>query len=309
MGTFVINQPNVIIDLNGSAVSTIPATGSSTTFSVHAPNFEIKNGRIMRAFVFVHSYAAGLHMHDMSFDNITYGVPAGSPVGTKATQNNGVAQVYTSDNNGAIHNTLENLKVGYTGTVGIYFSSDYIIIRNSTMAGSYGEYNIRSEVTSETNPHKPVGTLIDNIQCDNTINAYGKSCIGIRMSGPNAVIQNCSIKGSNRTGYINLGQGGGATGVGTNVEGILLKNNTFYSPRSPQLEIDQGVNAVVDSNIFITPASFVNIAIATKNNVKLVNNIRKLSIIGIPLNKFWSTVFTGPAAPIVSETGTTIVNP
>lgn len=305
MGTFIVSQPNVVIDLNGSSVSMPPAAGSSSTFAVHAANFEVKNGHITKAFTFIHSYAAGLHADDLKFDNITYAVPPGSPAGTKPVQNNGVSQVYTSDNNGAVHNTLENLTVGYTGTVSVYNSADDFTLKNSTFAGSYGEYCFRSEITSGGTNHYPKNTLIDHMICDNTINGYGKSCIGIRMGGTGMIIQNSSLTGSATTGYMNLGQGGGAKCMGCNVKGISLINNSFLGPRMPQLEIDAGVNAIVQGNSFNTWADSPNVAMATFSTVTLKDNIRIMIPPGTkPLKRFAGSNTNPPA--VWTESGTVV---
>lgn len=288
-GTFVVTAANVSINLNGSSLEMSPAPKSSSSFAVRAANLEIFNGHITKAFGFIHSWAPGFHLHDMKFDNIQYAVPPGSPVGTKATWSKGVNQVYTSDNNLAVHNTLENLDVGYTGTVSIYNTADDFTLKNSTLRGSYGEYCFRSEITSDAAMHHPNNTLLDHITCDNHINGYGKSCIGIRMGGTGLVIQNSSIDGTDKTGYINIAQANGINVV--NVGSITLRNNKFLAPRVPQLEIDNGAaSVIVDGNTFNTWANTPNVAIASYSNAVFTNNIRLMIPTGtVPLKAFVSS--------------------
>lgn len=269
--------------------------GSSSNFVVRAPDFDIGNGHITKANTFVHSFAMNLHMHDLVFDNITFGADG--------KQDQGVNQAYTSDNNLATHNTLEKLTVGKTGTVSVYFCGDYMTIKNSTFAGSYGEYCIRSETTSDASMHRPINTMIDHVTAINDINLYGKTAIGFRMNGGGSVVQNSTISPSL---YIGQGTVTPTTAPGTNVDSIVIKNNKFITVHGPQIGVQDGVIATIDSNEFLTGSTVGSIAVATKSRVTITNNIRKLTAPGIPLKKFWATIFTGTAAPEVTETGTKI---
>lgn len=303
-GSITLSAANVGINLNGSSLSMTPTVGAASQFAVKAANVEIYNGHILKASTFVHSYATNFSMHDLVFDNITYAVPVGSPTGTKAVQNNGVNQVYVSDNNMATFNTLSNLTVGFTGTVSIYNTADNFTLKNSTLAGSYGEYCYRSEVTSTLPQTLPNNTLIDTVTCNNSINTVGKSCIGIRKGGIGLVIQNSSVTGSATTGYMNIGEANGVNVL--NVGQITLRNNQFLGTRMPQLEIDNGaVNVIVDSNLFSTWANSPNVAMASFSNVTLLNNTRQMIPTGTKPAKAFASSSANPKA-VWTESGTIV---
>lgn len=301
-GSIVLSAANVSINLNGSALSMTPSAGSSTQFGIRAANIEIYNGRITKAFTFARSYADHFYLHDVVFDNIVY---------TSGQQSGGINQIYLSDNAMAKNNTLDHLTVGYTGTVSIYNSADNFTLKNSSLAGSYGEYCFRSEVTSVVAggppTTRPNNTLLDNVKCDNTINAYGKSCIGIRMGGTGLVIQNSSINGSATSGYVNLGQGksGTCTTPGCFVGGITLRNNQFLGHRVPQLAIDSGVIAVVENNTFTTWVDMVNVAMASYTSTTLKNNIRLMTPVGAKPLKPFAGSNTNPKG-VWTEAGTIV---
>lgn len=275
-GSAVVTASNVRLDLNGSTLHWYPAAGSSSSIGVRAPHFEIFNGRISRAVTFIHSYADSLYIHDLTTDSITYGTPAPGPSGSPrpAGQLEGVSQLYTSDNKMATNNWIDRVRTGYFGTVGVYWSGDHMKITNSQFTGSYGEYNLRQEITSETPSHLPTGALISNVECWNKPNQpqkYGKACIGIRMGGET------TIENSKLHGYIQVGQSG-ATGLGTNVPNLVVKNTTFDDDRDPQLSLGQGVTALVEGNTFVRFHT-ATAPIAVVSGVKTVQATLKNNIV------------------------------
>lgn len=293
--SITLTASGMSLDFNGDSVAFTPTAGSSSDIIIRAPSISIGNGLVTKAFVFVHSYADKFTMHDIVFSDVVNGPKtAANPTGYLG----GTYQVYISDNPQATNNKLQNLTVGYVDTVGIYYTADNMTINNITMAGSYGEYDIRSEVTSTVPATAPNNAVISGVTLHNQINCCGKSVIGIRMAGKNTLIENSLLDG-----YVNLGQGvsNASTALGSNVNGITLKNNHFTDQRVPQLEIDSGVIAEIDNNIFDTWATTLNVAVAHLSSATLKNNIRHMIPTGTASQKkFVATSSDG----VIVESGT-----
>lgn len=285
-GTITLAASNVILNLNGSSLS-FPI-GAAAAFNLRGAHFEIYNGTIAAAGVFMHSYADSLHMHHLTFKSITY-----NSVGK---QNGGVNQVYISDTNLATNNLLENLTVGFTGTVSLYFTADNFTLRNSTFAGSYGEYAIREEQTSTTPPHLPINALISGVKADNSINKYGKDVVGIRMGS--VTIDSCEFSGKD----VRVGQGS-ASAVGVDNPSVTIKNSIFHGPLS-FLSIDSGANVIVDSCQFYVDATMRAIAVGGNSKAIFMNNILHgvVKANGASSSGLWNT--TANPKPVVVETGT-----
>ncbi len=288
LSTVTISAANVSLNLGGSDVTLIPSQGASSNIVARASGFEIYNGHIVQATSFLHSYADKVFMHDLKFDNIVYTTPT-----------RGVYQVYLSDNSLATNNTLANLTVGYVGTVGVYFTGDNMVIKDSTFAGSYGEYPIREEITSFAPQTIPKNALISNVTVDNRINKYDKSAIGIRMGS--AVIENSTFYSDIRVGQSN------ATAVGSNNPSFVIRNSKFMTLHSPELSLIQGANATVDSCTFASDASTRVMAIDAKTKAMLTNNILK----GVrkPGGSSASGLYASTINPnpLITETGTKTV--
>lgn len=278
-GSIVITQANVTLDLNGSDLSLIPSMGATSNIKVSAAHFEIGNGMISKALVFIRTYGDATYVHDLVIPD-------------------GAAYQFLITQIGGTNAKVENCKVGVTQTVSLYTMASGTQILNSSFSGSVGEDSIRQD--NDVNGHIPnPGMTLNGVTVSNTVNAFDKEAVSFRM-GSGAVL-NSIIHG-----YIRAGQAT-ASSLGSNSVGMItFQNNSFALLHSPQLAIKNGVIANVVSNTFLTDAAVSSIAIGGNSKVTMTNNLRKLTAVGVkPKPAFWSDNFASPT-PIISESGTTI---
>lgn len=272
-----IQAANVSVDLNGSAVTLNPAVGGSTSVKIMASHFEIYNGVILKAMTAFRSYSDHTSIHDIM------------------VHDSAVNQFYLGDI-GSVNATLQNVTVGTTNTVSVYWMSNNMSIIDSTFKGSIGEDTIRQDVSGPNVP-VPMGAVLTNVTVSNDVNQFNKESIAFRMGS--GVVQNSTIHG-----YLRAGQNG-AKGVGANVPSLIVKNTKFTLLHSPQIGIYQGVIASIQNCTFTTDAVESSVAIDGNSTVVLSNNIRALtSPTVVPKPKFYS-VTTTPNLK-VTETGTII---
>lgn len=263
--TVTVKADHLTLDLGGNAIpmTVTPGSGSDIVLATSAHHFTLRNGTVTKAYTpMLRSHAAYTTIEDIRTNDIKFGADG--------KQSDGVNQFYLGDS-GSTHSLIQRVHVGHCGTVCLYYTGDDMVIRDSEFTGSYGEYNIRSETIVPTIlPHR---ALISNIVCDNRINQYGKSCVGIRM-GAEATIENSLFHG-----YLALGQGKNITTLGGSTPNFIVRNVVFDDVRDPQLSVNLGSTGLIENCTFLrykTPYPPVAIAPnTTTSSVVMKNNTIK----------------------------------
>lgn len=275
-GTIIISAVNVSVNLNGATLALTPSAGASTNISINtsASHFEFYNGVISQANVAFRSYAPYTSIHNISTPNQ-------------------IEQFYFGEKT-ASNTTLSNLNIGVSGSVGVYWVSDYMAISASTFASSLGEYCLRQDLNALGDPLPKMST-ITNVSVTNVSNAYNKSAIGIRMGS--STISNATI-----AGYIRIGQSE-STGVGSNNPSVIIRGCTFTLPAAPQISIDQGVNIQVLNNTFNVDSNNRSMSVDGFTKAIIENNVvHPINSTVVPKLPIWATNNT-TNPPVVTYSG------